>query len=86
MCRVHNAVVMQEGVIREEHVTDAYREWRCNEWEMEMAGLMSSTQCPACSEGQHAIHSDGNMKTYTYDRDREMFREAYYDEIFIRDR
>ncbi|KAK9908751.1 hypothetical protein WJX75_002335 [Coccomyxa subellipsoidea] len=74
-----------EKVIREEHVQDAYREWRCNEWEMDRAGLLSSTECPCCSKEQHSIHSDGNMKLYIYDRNREEFRAPYYDDIFIRD-
>ena len=76
---------MQEGRIREEHVADAYREWRCNEWEMDKAGLLSSNECPCCSGEQHSFHSDGTMKLYIYDRDREAFRSPYYDDIFIRD-
>lgn len=79
------SVKLQEKVIREEHVQDAYREWRCNEWEMDRAGLLSSTECPCCSKEQHSIHSDGNMKLYIYDRNREEFRAPYYDDIFIRD-
>lgn len=76
---------MQESHICEEHVTDGYREWRYNEWEMERAGPLSSTECPSCSGEQHSFHSDGNVKLYIYDRNQEDFREPYYDEIFIRD-
>lgn len=80
------AAWLQARSIREEHVADAFREWRCNEWEMDRAVHLQCTECPACNDEQHSTHTDGNMKLFIYDRDRETFRSAYYDDIFLRDR
>jgi len=76
---------LQGKVIREELVADAYREWRCNEWEMDKAAQLSSTDCPACTDVRHSIHTDGNMKLYIYDHNSEDFRRPYHNEIFMND-
>ena len=38
--------------------------------------------CPACSDGLAAVHVDGNMKLYNWDRDREPWRKPHYTEFY----
>ena len=45
---------------------DALREWQYQEFELDRLRGIDPMQCPACSEGMHACHVDGNRKVYRY--------------------
>ena len=46
---------------------------------------LNDLSCPACSEGMAGVHVDSNMKLFTWDRNRELWREHHYDEFFEQD-
>jgi hypothetical protein len=41
--------------------------------------------CPACSDGLAAVHVDGNMKLYNWDRNREPWRKPHYTKFFLQE-
>ena len=46
---------------------------------------INDLECPACSEGLTAVHVDANMKLFTWDRKRELWRKPYHQQFFVPD-
>ena len=44
---------------------------------------MNSLACPACFDGMHSQHGDGNLKLFQWKRDYETAREVYYDDEYF---
>jgi hypothetical protein len=45
---------------------------------------LNDLECPACSGGVAGVHTDSNMKLFTWRRGREPWRQQHYREFFCR--
>jgi hypothetical protein len=46
---------------------------------------LNDLECPACSAGMAGVHIDSNVKLFTWQRRRELWRRQHYSEFFADD-
>jgi hypothetical protein len=64
----------------------AFREFKACQMDTRLhLQLLNDLVCPACSESLAAAHVDGNLKLFTWDRNREPWRTPHYPEFFLQD-
>ena len=64
----------------------AWREWKfCTADQRLLVAGTNDLICPACSDGCAGVHVDANMKLFTWERAREVWRRAYFDHFFMCD-
>ncbi|XP_032232016.2 uncharacterized protein LOC116605656 isoform X1 [Nematostella vectensis] len=61
----------------------SFQEWKYLQFEINSICHMDWMQCPACSDDQHSVHVDGNMKLYRFKSAGSRKKECYYGEAFI---
>ncbi|CAB3998115.1 Hypothetical predicted protein [Paramuricea clavata] len=63
------------GVINDKAFSASFREWKYLQFEVDGMREVNWMECPCCTEHQHSVHVDGNMKLRR--------RSCYYGEAFI---
>lgn len=44
----------------------SFKEWKFCQFELDKLRCLDWMECPACSDCQHSVHVDGNMKLYRF--------------------
>ena len=44
----------------------SFKEWKYCQFELDKLWCIDWMECPSCSQHQHSIHGDGNMKLYHF--------------------
>ncbi|GAQ89589.1 hypothetical protein KFL_005390090 [Klebsormidium nitens] len=72
------------GSINPTSFRTAANEWKFAKYERTYpAAYRNGFQCPACWKWQLVCAVDGNKKLYRWDRNYEMWRASYYDDLFF---
>ena len=68
---IESAFRFQNNAIVPKIFAMALREWRRYNFDCLKLVDKNLFQCPACSDGYHAVHTDGNKKVYRYSRNNQ---------------
>lgn len=78
--------MQQHRAINKEAFRRGYREFKGCQMDLRLGvQLLNDLQCPACSSGSACVHIDSNMKLFTWNRGRELWRTPRYKEFFVSD-
>ncbi|XP_065901149.1 uncharacterized protein [Dysidea avara] len=61
----------------------AFSEWKYCNFELKKMTKTPLLECPACYQGQHSVHIDGNRKLYRFSKVPRGTRKSYYEGQFI---
>jgi len=59
-------IYSQVGTVDVTAFATSFKEWTYCQFELDQERQISWMECPACSNKQHSVHVDGNMKLYRF--------------------